>query len=112
VAGPEDLWELRDKLDAAGFWVSEPLDHGFIHSIYSFDPNGIAVEFSCVVAGVDLMARPVMVDRAPTPVTLEGPRPQAGRWPPVDEPTPADQRRTYPGEGLALTQGEKRNWYE
>lgn len=111
VAGDEDLWELRDKLDAAGFWVSEPLDHGFIHSIYSFDPNGMAVEFSCAVPEVDLMSRPVMVDKAPTAVTLEGPRPQPGHWPAVAEPTPVEQRRTYPGEGLALTQGEKRNWY-
>ncbi len=112
VAGDEDLWELRDKLEAAGFWVSEPLDHGFIHSIYSFDPNGIAVEFSATAPGVDLGARPVMVERAPGPVALEGPEQVPGQWPSVDQPTPADERRVYPGEGLALVQGRKRNWFE
>ena len=46
------LWELKDKLEAAGFWASEIIDHGFIHSLYSFDPNGIPIEFSFQVAGV------------------------------------------------------------
>ncbi len=102
VASPEDLWALRDALDAAGFWVSEPLDHGFIHSIYSFDPNGIAIEFSCPVDGVDLEARPRLVDRDPGPAALEGPQPQPGHWPPVNEPTRPEDRRVYPGEGRAF----------
>ncbi len=38
------LWELKDKLDAAGFECSDMIDHGFIHSIYAFDPNGIPIE--------------------------------------------------------------------
>ena len=74
----DDLWTLRDRLDAAGFWVSEVVDHGFIHSLYSFDPNNIAVEFSVPVPGVDLRAHPVMADPQPTPLAAQGPEPHPG----------------------------------
>lgn len=51
VEAEESLWLLKERLDAAGFWVSEMIDHGFIHSIYAFDPNGIPIEFSCPARG-------------------------------------------------------------
>ncbi len=98
----QDLWELRDKLDAAGFWVSEVVDHGFIHSLYSFDPNNIAVEFSVPVAGVDLRESPVMADTAPTALARQGAEPQPGAWPAPARLTPPSERRVYPGEGLRL----------
>jgi len=98
----DELWELRAKLEAAGFWVSEVVDHGFIHSLYSFDPNNIAVEFSVPVAGVDLGRNPVMVDTEPTPFAREGSEPVADVWPRPVQPTPASERRVYPGEGLRL----------
>jgi catechol 2,3-dioxygenase-like lactoylglutathione lyase family enzyme len=93
------LFELRARLDAAGLWVSEVIDHGFIHSIYAFDPNGVPIEFSWNVPGVDIRARPMMRDRAPSAVTLEGPEPRPGQWP---EPDPADpdlDQAVYPGQG-------------
>lgn len=31
VESDEDLWELKDCLGASGNWVSEVVDHGFIH---------------------------------------------------------------------------------
>ncbi len=102
VASEEDLWELRDRLEAAGFWVSEPIDHAFIHSIYSFDPNGIAIEFSHKSADLDLHEHPRLVDRQPTPVSREGLGPQPGHWPAVKDPTSPVDRKVYPGEGLAL----------
>ncbi|MCU0574338.1 MAG: VOC family protein [Syntrophobacteraceae bacterium] len=108
----EDVWTLKDRLEAAGFWVSEVVDHGFIHSVYSFDPNGIPIELSWSVPDVDLRAHPVLVDSHPSPVTLEGPGPQQGVWPRVDSPTPREERRVYPGEGTELTAGTKRNWFE
>ncbi len=98
----DDLWDLRDRLDAAGFWVSEVVDHGFIHSLYSFDPNNIPVEFSAPVPGVDLGRSPVMADTQPTLFAHEGPEPMANVWPSVVRPTPASERRVYPGEGLRL----------
>jgi hypothetical protein len=27
--------------------VSDPIDHGFVHSIYFYDPNGLALEITC-----------------------------------------------------------------
>lgn len=99
VASDEDLWELKDRLEAAGFWASEIVDHGFIHSLYSFDPNGIAIEFSACVAGVDLDARPRMTDPHPSATALEGPAPVPGKWPVVEEPTSEQDKVVYPGEG-------------
>lgn len=101
VRDRDDLWEIKDRLEAAGFWVSEVIDHGFIFSIYSFDPNNIPIEFSCPVPGVDIRAFPVMADRHPSAVTREGAEPRDGIWP---EPatTPYAERRIYPGEGRDL----------
>ncbi|MHC1791411.1 VOC family protein [Solidesulfovibrio sp.] len=96
-----DLWDIRDRLEAAGFWVSEIIDHGFIFSVYSFDPNNIAIEFSCPVPGVDIRSHPVMADRRPSVVTREGADPQPGKWP-APTPTPLADRRIYPGEGREL----------
>ena len=96
-----DLWDIRDRLEAAGFWVSEIIDHGFIFSVYSFDPNNIAIEFSCPVPGVDISSHPIMADRHPSAVTREGAEPQPGKWP-APTPTPLAERRIYPGEGREL----------
>jgi len=99
VASRDDLWELKDALEAADFWVSEIIDHGFIFSLYSFDPNNIPIEFSCPIPGVDIHANPAMVDKNPAEFALEGSEPQPGKWPAVKAPTPIADRRIYPGEG-------------
>jgi catechol 2,3-dioxygenase-like lactoylglutathione lyase family enzyme len=46
VPDEEALHGLRDRLKAAGCEVTDVVDHGFIHSIYFTDPNGIALEAS------------------------------------------------------------------
>lgn len=51
VETEDELWELKSKLEAAGLNVSDVIDHGFIHSIYAHDPNGIPIEFSHNVEG-------------------------------------------------------------
>jgi len=86
VETEEELWELKDKLEAAGFQVSDVIDHGFIHSIYSFDPNGIPIEFSANVLGKDVRRRPTMVDASPSKVTLEGPEPRPRQMAGCEEP--------------------------
>lgn len=98
VAGKDDLWCLKDRLEATGAWVSEVIDHGFILSIYTFDPNDIPIEFSCPVDDVNVHKQPKMKDTRPLPEALEGPEPNPARQPSVT-PTPADQRNIYPGEG-------------
>jgi len=107
VETEDDLWELKDKLETSDLWVSEVVDHGFIHSIYAFDPNGIPIEFSWNVEEVDIRREPRMVDQAPSEVTLEGPTPRPGRWSAIQEPTPISERQVYPGQGGNLV--EKRN---
>jgi catechol 2,3-dioxygenase-like lactoylglutathione lyase family enzyme len=103
----DDLWELREKLNAAGFWVSEMVDHGFIYSIYSFDPNNIPVEFSYSVKGEEIRQTPAMIDKRPSDITNEGPEPQPGKWP---EPVPPfdEERKIYPGAGSELFHGTKK----
>jgi len=117
VEDDESLCALRETLDAAGFWVSDVIDHGIIHSIYSFDPNGIPIEFSAVVEGVDLGADPRLVDTAPGPAALEGPEPVAGTWPKsrrTSVQSPAangfdPECLIFPGEGEELVNGKKKN---
>lgn len=113
VETEEDLWEIKDRLSVAEFWVSEVVDHGFIHSIYAFDPNGIPIEFSHNVEGMDVRRHPRMVDRVPSETAREGPEPRSSHWPRVEEPTSLRDRRVYPGEGFdELVSGERKNWWE
>ncbi len=108
VETEDDLWELKDKLSAAGFWVSEVIDHGFIHSIYAFDPNGIPIEFSHNVEGVDVRRKPAMADSEPSSVAREGSEPDVDKWPRVSRPTPGEERLIYPGAGSELFHGKKK----
>ena len=110
VAGVEDLWELYDKLAAADIWTSELVDHGFIYSLYTFDPNGIAIEFSAPVPDVDLCRDPRMTDSVPSPAALEGALPQSGVWPDVTAPTAPEERAVYPGEGHDFIHAKYNHW--
>jgi catechol 2,3-dioxygenase-like lactoylglutathione lyase family enzyme len=109
VETEDDLWELKDKLVAAEVWVSEVIDHGFILSIYAHDPNGIPIEFSHNVKGIDVRKTPQMADKAPSAITQEGPEPQPGHWPAVASPTPKGERSIYPGAGSEYFHGKKAN---
>ncbi|KAF0144126.1 MAG: glyoxalase/bleomycin resistance protein/dioxygenase [Nitrospirae bacterium] len=108
VETEDALWELKDKLEAAGFGVSEVIDHGFIHSIYAFDPNGIPIEFSHNVEGKDVRKTPKMIDKAPSAITKEGSEPNLNVWPKVKKPTPKSERKVYPGAGSELFHGIKK----
>ena len=108
VETEDDLWALKDRIAAAGIWVSEVIDHGFIHSIYSYDPNGIPIEFSYHIEGTDVRRNPLMADREPTEAALEGSEPHPEKWPPVVNPTPKKERVVYPGAGSELFHGEKK----
>ncbi len=109
VEKQEDLWELQDRLAAADVWVSEVMDHGFMHSLYTFDPNGIPVEFSWNTPHIDIRKRPRMLDEAPTPVAMEGCQPQPDRWPPVERPTPPSEHKLRPGMGSEFFHGDDDN---
>lgn len=99
VEDDDSLWDLKARLEAADIWVSEIVDHGFIHSLYSFDPNGIPIEFSAPVPGVDLRSCPRMKDSDPGEAAKEGPWPVPGVWPAPADPVPGEERTVYSGEG-------------
>ncbi|MDY6844010.1 MAG: VOC family protein [Thermodesulfobacteriota bacterium] len=107
VETEEDLWELKDNLASAGFHVSDVVNHGFIYSIYTFDPNGIPIEFSHNVAGIDIRKTPQMADSLPSSITREGAEPQDNRWPKGVKRTPPEERTVYPGAGSELFHGIK-----
>ncbi|MHB8834686.1 MAG: VOC family protein [Candidatus Methylomirabilia bacterium] len=107
LGGDEELFELRDRLVAAGFWVSEVIDQGYVVSIYTFDPNGVPVEFSVAVAEADLRAVTLFADREPGAVALEGAEPQPGVWP-APGSTPESERKVYPGAGSEYFPGRKK----
>ena len=99
VDSADDLWELKDKLAAAGFDVPNVVDHGIIHSIYTWDPNGIPIEFSYDVPGIDIRKTPMYGDTAPSPTAQEGAEPNPDVWPQVTHPTPPEQRTLKKGAG-------------
>jgi catechol 2,3-dioxygenase-like lactoylglutathione lyase family enzyme len=107
VETEEGLWELKDKLEAAGFYASDAIDHGFIHSIYAYDPNGIPIEFSHNVESINVRKNPQMRDRMPSQAAKEGPESNKDKWPVVQRPTPPEDRVVYPGAGSELFHGKK-----
>jgi len=107
VETEDDLWELKDKLSVAGFEVSDVIDHGFIHSIYAYDPNGIPIEFSHNVEGIDVRKHPAMRDVRPSDITREGSEPGSDMWPKIERYTPVSEHIVYPGAGSELFHGKK-----
>jgi catechol 2,3-dioxygenase-like lactoylglutathione lyase family enzyme len=105
VENDDEIWRIKDRLETAGFWVSEVIDHGFIHSIYSFDPNNIPIEFSAPVKYIDVRRNPGMKDRNPSKCALEGSEPVKGIWREGGNPTRVDMRTIYPGEGMIFKDG-------
>ncbi len=93
----EALFHLKDKLEAAGFEVSDAVDHGTIWSIYFFDPNNIPLEASwdCM----EILQAPAIEDDDPLPVVDEGADPQPGHWPEVSRPTTAKEMVAHAGNG-------------
>lgn len=96
VASEEMLWEVIGKLSGAGFPASDVIDHGFIRSVYSFDPNGIPIEFSWPVEDFDIRHRPVFADTVS--LASPGSEPLSGKWPPP-EAVPKEERFVVRGVG-------------
>jgi len=46
VASEEELMVFKRRWEAYGYPVDGPLDHHFVKSIYTYDPNGIQVEIT------------------------------------------------------------------
>ena len=101
-----DLFALKDRLEAAQVEVHGPVDHGFIWSIYFYDPNNIPLEISW--QNLEIVEPPVLADQDPPPAALEGSQPQPGHWPAVTSPTPKSEWTAHPGAGFEIRPvGEK-----
>ena len=53
VATYEDVLAAKARLEEAGVDVIGPTDHGFIRSIYFFDPNDLRLEITCYLETPD-----------------------------------------------------------
>lgn len=53
VADEPALLAGKARLEANGYKVDGPIDHGFVRSVYTWDPNGIQVELTCRTATHD-----------------------------------------------------------
>lgn len=51
VESEDELQAAKKRLEDAGIDVLGPTDHGFVKSIYFFDPNDIRLELTCRAAG-------------------------------------------------------------
>ena len=100
VESREDLFDLKDKLEAAGFEVTDAVDHGTIWSIYFFDPNNIPLEASWDI--VEVTQPPAIEDDDPMEIAAEGAEPQPGHWPEVTDPTPPEAMVAHPGNGWPM----------
>jgi len=85
----EDLFGLKDKLEAAGLDVTGPIDHGAFWSIYFFDNNNIPLEFAWNL--MEINEFPAVVDDDLPDIVLEGSGPQKGHWAEVTSPTPPER---------------------
>ena len=43
----EELEDWKKHLNKEIGWASDSIDHDFVHSIYFYDPNGLALEITC-----------------------------------------------------------------
>jgi len=100
VASREDLFALKDKLEAAGFEVDGAVDHGTMWSIYFFDPNNIPLEASWEF--MDIVQPPAMAEDDPMDVVAEGAGPQPGVWPEVTRPTSPEEMTAHAGNGHVM----------
>ena len=87
----ESLVALQARLQEAEVEVTEEIDHGFIHSIYFTDPNGIALEASFWLSDATAKAegdRSAFID--PDPVAAVRELEAAGRleWMPATDLVP------------------------
>ena len=99
VSSREELFQYKDKLEAAGIEVTGAVDHGTLWSIYFFDHNNIPLEITwdCL----EITQPPAIEDDTPMLIAAEGAGPQPGHWPEVTKPTPASEMIARPGNGHA-----------
>jgi catechol 2,3-dioxygenase-like lactoylglutathione lyase family enzyme len=100
IGSREELFHLKDKLEAAGVEVHGAVDHGIIWSIYFFDPNNIPLEVSwdCM----EILEAPAVLEEDPMAIVAEGADPRPASWPEVTIPTPVERMTAWPGNAYPM----------
>ena len=94
----EDLYALKDRLEAADIEVEGAIDHGIFWSIYFYDPhNNIPLEATWQF--MDIERYPAISEDDPLDIAAEGADPQPGHWPAVRHATPESEMRAQGGNG-------------
>jgi catechol 2,3-dioxygenase-like lactoylglutathione lyase family enzyme len=103
VDSREDLFALKDRLEAANIEVEGAVDHGIFWSIYFYDPdNNIPLEATWQF--MDILQYPAISEDDPLDIVDEGADPQAGHWPPVEHHTAESDMQASSGNGHPMRQ--------
>ena len=98
VDSRDQLFALKDRLEAAGIEVEGAVDHGIFWSIYFYDPhNNIPLEATWQFMELERM--PAISEDDPLAVAAEGAEAQPGHWPAAGRVTPAAEMRALTGNG-------------
>ena len=101
VESKEDLFAMKDRLEAAHIQVNGAVDHGLFWSIYFFDPvNNLPLEITWNF--FELTQLPALHEVEPLAVAEEGADPQAGHWPEVTHPTAPEAMKAQAGNGVLM----------
>ena len=94
----QDLFALKDKLEAADIEVEGAIDHGIFWSIYFYDPvNNIPLEATWQF--MDILQYPAISEDDPLAIVAEGADSQPGHWPGVEHQTPESAMHASGGNG-------------
>jgi len=94
----DELFTLKDRLEAAGIEVEGAVDHGIFWSIYFYDPhNNIPLEATWQFMELERM--PAISEDDPLEVAAEGAEAQPGHWPQVEKVTPHSEMLALTGNG-------------
>ncbi len=86
VETKQELFALKDRLEAAGIEVEGAVDHGIFWSVYFYDPhNNIPLEATWQF--MDILKYPAITDDEPLEIAAEGADTQSGHWPEVTRVT-------------------------
>jgi len=103
VDSKQDLFALKDRLEAAGIEVEGAVDHGIFWSIYFYDPhNNIPLEATWQF--MDILQYPAISEDDPLDIVAEGADPQAGHWPAVEHQTSESDMQASSGNGHPMRQ--------
>jgi hypothetical protein len=103
VDSKQELFTLKDRLEAAEIEVEGAVDHGIFWSIYFYDPhNNIPLEATWQF--MDIVQYPAISDDDPLDIAAEGADRQAGHWPAVERQTSESAMQASSGNGHPMRQ--------